>query len=121
MNSAGQLAIGLNRDPLSLLDVDGSFAVKRLGSAGSPSTDDEVIIGITNTSVVRTVTILTADIVAGRIFIIKDESGAAGTNNITITTQSTETIDGSTDDVAITADSGALRLYAASTTALFSW
>ena len=95
--------------------------VSRLASAVDANTDDEVIIAITDTSVARTVTIQTADIVAGRIFIIKDESGAAGTNNITIETQSTETIDGSTDDVAITADHGVVRLYAASTTALFSW
>ena len=80
-----------------------------------------MIIGVTDTSSARTVTILTEDIVVDRLFIIKDESGAASFNNITIETEGTETIDGSTDDQAITADHGFLKLYAASTTALFIW
>ena len=119
MNDEGQLAIGLNHDPASLLDVDGSVAVARLASAGSPNTDDEVIIGITDTSAARTVTIQTSDIVAGRIFIIKDESGAAGTNNITIATQAGEMIDGMAT-VAITGNYGAVRLYSDGSD-LFGW
>lgn len=114
-------AVGVNQAvPLSTLDVGGSLSLARLATAVSASTVDEVFIGVTDTSAERTITISTADIVAGRIFIIKDESGGAGTNNITVTTQAAEEIDNSTDDVFITADNGAIRLYAAGGN-LFSW
>lgn len=104
----------------SKLQVAGSFAVERLASAVSVSTVDEVIIGITDTSAARTVTIQTADITAGtRLFIIKDESGAAGTNNITIATQGSETIDGAST-ITISANYGVARLYSNGSN-LFSW
>lgn len=103
----------------SKLEVNGSFAVKRVATAVSVNTVDEVIIGVTDTSVTRTITIQTADIVVGRLFIIKDESGAAGTNNITIATQGAETIDGAAS-VAITANFGAARLYSDGSN-LFLW
>ena len=47
----------------------------------------------------------------GRIYIIKDISGAAGTNNITIHRASTDTIDGATTAV-ISSDHGSLTLVA---------
>lgn len=112
--------IGINDStPTSRLDLDGSLSVGRLASATSVSSVDEVIIGITDTSLVRTVTLQTTDIVATRLFIIKDESGAAGTNNITVATQAAETIDGLAS-VDITANYGVLRLYSDGTN-LFSW
>jgi hypothetical protein len=114
----GAVGIGTTT-PASLLDVDGSFAVRRVGTAVSVATADEVIIGVTDTTATRTVTIQTADIVAGRIFIIKDESGAAGTNNITVATQAAQTIDGLAS-VDITVDYGALRLYSDGSN-LFIW
>lgn len=120
IRSTGNVAIGDgSQNTESLLQVEGSFAVRRLVSAGSPSTDDEVIIGITDTSSVRTVTILEDDIQPGRLFIIKDESGGAGTNNITVITDGAGTFDGQAS-VSITADYGVLRLYAAGTN-LFAW
>lgn len=117
IDSIGNVGIGIS--PNSKLQVDGSVAVKRVATAVSIPTADEVIIGVTDTSVTRTITIQTADIVVGRIFIIKDESGAAGTNNITIDTQGAETIDGAAS-VAITADFGAARLYSDGSN-LFLW
>lgn len=115
----GNLGIGTT-SPASLLDVNGSFAVLRVASgASNVSTDDEVIIGVTDTAAARTVTIQTADIVDGRMFIIKDESGGAGTNNITVATQGSETIDGqSTIDIIV--DYGVLRLYSNGIN-LFAW
>lgn len=56
-----------------------------------------------------TVRVMTDQITDGRIFTIKDESGAAHTNNITITTEGSEKIDGASEYV-IAKDSGAATL-----------
>lgn len=74
---------------------------------------------VTDTSAVRTITISTADVVDGRTFIFKDESGAAGTNNITIDTEGAETIDGAAS-VLITVNYGAVKLYSDGSN-IFSW
>jgi len=67
------------------------------------------IIGINRAGVV-TITLPTAEVRAGRLFTIKDESGNAFVNNITIATEGSETIDGSTTKV-IDEDYGAKHFY----------
>ena len=58
-----------------------------------------------------TVTISSADIaITDKNFEIKDEAGAAATNNITITCEGIQTIDGQSS-VTITANYGRVRLY----------
>jgi hypothetical protein len=109
MRFSGGVGVG-TASPNSQLHIGGSFAVERLALAASGNSDDEVIIGVTDTSSPRTVTIQTADIVTGRIFIIKDESGAAGTNNITIATQAAQNIDG-VGTATISSNYGSIRLY----------
>lgn len=47
---------------------------------------------------------------AGKVYIIKDESGTAGTNNITVDPAGSQTIDGATTQV-INADYGSLTIY----------
>jgi hypothetical protein len=90
------------------------------GVTSSVTTNGTTIIGVTNTSSPRTVTISSSDITeSGKVFIIKDESGGAGTNNITIATEGSETIDGSST-VTITANYGVGRLYSNGTN-LFTW
>lgn len=82
-----------------------------IGIAASANSGPESIIGITDTTAARTVTILSADIAHdGQIFIIKDESGAAGTNNITIATEGAENIDGAATAL-INTNYGSLRMY----------
>ena len=56
------------------------------------------IIGVNRAGAV-TITLPTAEVRKGRTFTIKDESGAAATNNITIDTEGSENIDGSATDV----------------------
>lgn len=45
-----------------------------------------------------TVPLPTAEVRKGRVCTVKDESGAAATNNITLATEGSETIDGSAAD-----------------------
>ena len=117
--SASSVGIGTTT-PNSKLEVQGSLSVKRVATAVSVSTIDEVIIGVTDTTVGRTVTISTADIVLGRMFIIKDESGAASNPNpITIDTEGAQLIDG-VASVQISVAYGVVRLYSNGTN-LFSW
>ncbi len=72
--------------------------------------DTDVIVAVTNTGAARTITLATATVDEGRIVIVKDESGGAGTNNIIIATEGAETIDGAAS-VVINANYGVARLY----------
>ncbi|MCH8281219.1 MAG: hypothetical protein IIC96_11125, partial [Chloroflexi bacterium] len=55
------------------------------------------VIGVNHTGAV-TLTFPTAQLRSGRTYTVKDESGAAATNNITVATEGPETIDGSATD-----------------------
>jgi hypothetical protein len=96
------------------------FAFLRAGFASDTST---AVLGIrelsacTDTSAPRTLTISSADIAASVdteifLFSVSDESGAANTNNITIDTEGSETIEG-VASIDITEDFGSVTLYAA--------
>lgn len=65
-------------------------------------------IGVTSTAGARTITIPTPVGIAGKVYIIKDESNAAGTNNITIA-GAAGNIDAAANKV-ISANAGAVRL-----------
>jgi len=74
----------------------------------------DYLIAITDTSVPRTVIISTEDIQSAsptnlRFFVVKDESGTAGTNNITVSGE-TGNIDGAANK-AISSNYGALYFY----------
>jgi hypothetical protein len=56
------------------------------------------------------ITLPTAQVEDGRILVVKDAGGNAGTNNITISTQGSETIDGSAT-ATINSDYSAINLY----------
>ena len=96
--------------PAGAVNVDGSLELQRTAVAADYTTAGDTIIGVTDTSAARTITLATADCVEGRTVIVKDESGGAGTNNITVATEGTEKIDGA-DTQVINADYGVLRLY----------
>jgi len=67
------------------------------------------IIGVNRAGIV-TITLPTAQLRPGRIYTVKDESGAAATNNITVATEGAETIDGSATDT-ISTNYGAKDYY----------
>lgn len=102
-------------------EFDGGFAFLRGAYAASNTTGvKEVIIGVTDTSAARTITIPSALIAAGTFIVfVKDEYGRAGTFNITVATEGAETIDGQAS-IAIAEDYGELRLYSDGTN-LFTW
>lgn len=67
------------------------------------------VVGVTSTASARTITLFSATGLAGKVLIVKDESGAANTNNITIT-PAAGNIDGAGTKVISTAY-GVVRLY----------
>ena len=67
------------------------------------------VIGVNRAGAV-TITLPTAEVRTGRTYTIKDESGSAATNNITVATEGAETIDGSTTD-AVSENYGAKTYY----------
>jgi len=89
--------IGLQTNaPNSDVTLHGTQSLGRtaIAAATADTSGGQALIAFTADFTTRTLTLLTADVVVGRYFIIKDESGTAGTNFITIATQGTETIDG---------------------------
>ena len=94
---------------IGLIELD-TLRPRRKATAGDLTTAGETIVGVTDTSAPRTVTLATDDVEAGKVIVVKDESGAAGTNNITVDTEGSENIDGAATKV-ISTNYGVLRLY----------
>lgn len=96
--------------PLHRLDNRGSVGHKSKISATDITSDfNSRVLVLTNTSVVRTVTLATADNVVDRMYTISDRGGQAGTNNITITPVSPALINGVASLTnAVAADYGAV-------------
>ncbi len=91
---ADKLGIGTS-EPASTLHVGGSQSVQRTAvKADYAVTESDYYIGVTDTSARRTITLPSAAGKAGRVYIIKDEAGGAGTHPITVKGRPGETIDG---------------------------
>lgn len=67
------------------------------------------LVAVTDTSSARTITLGTELVKNGRVIEVIDESGAAGTNNITIATEASQTINGAST-VTITHNYGSVVL-----------
>ena len=67
------------------------------------------VIGV-NRACTVTKTLPTGEVRTGRIYTVKDESGAAASNNITVATGGSENIDGSATNV-ISANYGSVTYY----------
>jgi len=112
LSTAGAKLLSLKNSSIEKFHLakNGGIGLGSSGAAISVNSNGETIIGVTDTSSPRTVTLDQDDEVGGRVVIVKDESGAAGTNNITVDTEGSSTIDG-TASVTITANYGVLRIY----------
>lgn len=97
--------------PLSQLHVDGSISTKTTQSAIDYNVlTTDYYIGITDTSVARTVTLPSmANAGDGKTYIIMDESLAAGTNNITVDTADAALINGGASQ-PITTNGGSMTV-----------
>lgn len=70
----------------------------------------DYIVGVTSTAAARTITLPSTAPDSGWEVIIKDESNAAATNNITIS-RNGRTINGAASDLTINTNSGVFRIY----------
>lgn len=93
-----------------LLTTKGIATAHTSKSADYTTTGNDVIVGVDSSGGAVTITLASATVTAGRMVIIKDEGGQAGTNNITIATEGSETIDGAASKT-ISTNYGVLRLY----------
>lgn len=97
--------------PNSTLSSGGSLSVTRTASgAANMTSGSSTILAVDDTAAPRTVTLQTADTVAGRVYIIIDESNGAGSNTITVGTEGSELINGSATQ-AISTNYGYLKVY----------
>jgi hypothetical protein len=98
-----RIAIG-GTTPTSTLDVRGSLGLNRTGVADTAYSilGTDCIIAYTSLTAGRTATLPTAASVTGRTYLVKDETGTAATNNITVATTSSQTIDGASTYVIST-------------------
>jgi hypothetical protein len=111
--SQANKVVAVNAGETALEFIDAPTGSKtRYATATNYTTSGEDIIGVTDTTADRTITLASTDASNGKEIIVKDESGAVYTNGTTITvdTEGSETIDG-VSSVPITMDHGVLRLY----------
>jgi hypothetical protein len=80
-----------------------------------------IIVGVTNTDVSRTVTILDSAFEKGRVFIVNDESGGAGSNKIIVKREGEQTIDNSVAGVDIATNYGSVRVYMSADGKVYTW
>lgn len=109
--STGYIGVNGRATPLSGIDFAGSMGLTRRATAtDTNSAATDIIIAVTSTAAARTITLRTEDTVGRRIYIIKDESGGAAANNITVDTAGSALIDGAATAVIAT-NYGVLRIY----------
>ena len=111
---ADKLGIGTSK-PASTMDVRGSQSVQRTAVAADYAvTDGDYYIGVTNTAAQRSITLSLASGRTGRVYIIKDESGAAAAHPIAVKARTGETIDGEAM-LSISTNHGVLRVISSGT------
>lgn len=101
------------------LEIVPTFRQKRVDDDYTIDKED-YYVGVTDTSAPRTITLpALASVPLWVEYIVKDESGGAGANNITIDGDGAETIDGAATKV-INSNYGVFRLLRGAT-AWFTW
>lgn len=102
----------------SVITLNGGRIVKRTATAANyTAVAGDYLIGVTSTAAARTITLPGAS-AAGTVYIVKDESGGAGTNNITVQ-GATGNIDGAATKV-INTNYGSVSVFSDGTN-YFTW
>jgi len=110
---SGGAVLGLNPD--GQLHTAGRKIQRRATAVNTTITLQDEVIAVTDTSAARTITLLSAATAgAGATYTVKDESGGAATNNITIARAGSDTIEGVTSKV-INSNFGSIRVLSTGT------
>jgi hypothetical protein len=115
LKTDGSLAVGKSAaigtpGPASALHVGGSQSVQRTSVASDYLvTDGDYYVAVTDTAARRIVGLPSASGREGRVYIIKDESGGAGTHPIAVSAQPGESVDGAAS-LPIGTNYGVLRI-----------
>lgn len=125
--SDGKLMVSADSGNTDSVEISG--AVKqggvRVGYAATGDGSDydagvsDYIVGADTSSSALSVTLQTAAVSAGKVIVVRDEGGNAGTNNITINTEGDANIDGG-NSVSISTNNEVKRLYCNGTN-WFTW
>jgi hypothetical protein len=91
--------------------LSGGLAISETEVAANYNADEtDTIIGVDSSAGTFAVTLMTANVQAGRVYIIKDTGNNANIQNITVNTEGLETIDGAATAVINTAY-GFIKVY----------
>lgn len=115
MRNSSQLLFTFNKSSssqLPIFGIQGGIQLKKTSVADAAYTvaSTDRIVAYTSLTAARTVTLSQAAAVPGMILTIKDETGTAATNNLTVTRVLSDHIDGATTQV-INTNYGSLTMY----------
>lgn len=85
--------LGIKTTPLSSIDINGTQGVKRTQISGNTTLSNNYFVSVITSATTITVTLPPASGIGNRVYVIKDKSGNASTNNITIIPDGSDTID----------------------------
>ena len=96
------------------IDFVGSFRLTSRATTGDgndyTATEDDHIVAADTSSSALTVTLPSVSVEEGKVYVVKDEGGNAGTNNVEVATEGSESIDGSST-ATISSDHGVVEVY----------
>lgn len=108
---ANPIALGTNGGTLAgALDLDSTLNLSYGSTGVSALVGNTTILGVTSTAAPRTITLPVAQLAAGRMVVVKDQTGGANLNPITIDTEGAELIDGQAS-IQINTSYGSFMLY----------
>lgn len=91
--------------PVALYDNASSVHVTTVSDATYQIAADDYILSVTRTATgACAITLMTAEVISGRLITVKDAGLKASSNNITVDTEGAETIDG--QDTAVLIEDG---------------
>lgn len=106
----GSSTVALLGSSTSAITAGASAAIDATHTSNHAISTDNVIIPVNTSSSAVTITLYSTSGNAGRVVCVKDVGGAAYTNNITIDTYGSETIDGQATQ-AISSNYGAVKMF----------